>query len=236
MYYDPKSEKLTHQLQEVTQHALQLGAERVLWQRFANDRTPEDRFKVAYFHSALYTSSRGNLRNERCDGIVLYKEGDAVAVTTRDCPVLTLFSEDGGPVLVLHCSRTSLQDFDTASPVGQSIIRNALATQPQMLRHPEKVRGFITMGIAARHFHNDRYPMVIEGIHKMWGSGVVGESESGPTIDLLALIHAQLSVFGIRPEQIEHDGLDTFTDERLGSVRAGREGHNLTIVSYLQKN
>jgi hypothetical protein len=70
----------------------------------------------------------------------------------------------------------------------------------------------------------------------MWGSGVVGESESGPTIDLLALIHAQLSVFGIRPEQIEHDGLDTFTDERLGSVRAGREGHNLTIVSYLPKN
>jgi hypothetical protein len=230
--YNPQDSKLTEQQVRVTQllRAAKTDAWRVLWQRLANDRSPGRRFVVEGFAgSPLHHERFLTLNNQRCDGIILDKPWTAVAMTSRDCPILTLYRRSGGPVAVLHCSRSSLQGTDIGE-LDESVINRACKMLGPVFTHAPDVCGILTLGIASEHFHNERYPYVIAYLRNRYGAGVIGGTEERPTIDLLALVRAQLAEHGIKPEAIVSDGLDTFTDTRLASVRAQRGGHNLVFV------
>jgi copper oxidase (laccase) domain-containing protein len=231
LFYDPKQENLEEPAKTIEFLAQQVKAQNVLWQRLANDTHRTRRFRVGNRDAQPFSRSRlCTIHNERLDGVVLNKRGDCVAFSTRDCPTLILYSTQGGPIAVMHCSRSSLQGIDLGD-TEISVIKHGLQICRRWWGNREHIRGVITLGIAPEHFPNDRYPEIVSMLEKRWGPEVIKDKERS-TIDLVALIKAQLAHYGISASQVTHDGLDTFSDPRLASVRAKRGGHNLILVTY----
>ena len=230
--YDPKETNL-----DLERHAIgdlvrlhRTSVWSVLWQRLANDRFPNERFMVERFKGTpLHHIRFVCINNKRGDGVILDQGGDAVAMTSRDCPILVLYRRSGGPVAVLHCSRSSLTGVDRGEP-ERSVIHEAFKLLGPEFGQASDACGILTMGIDASHFNNERYPEVIKDLRQRYGDAVIGGSPDRPTINLYAWIQAQVAMHGMNPMHIVSDGLDTCTDERLASVRAKRGGHNLTIV------
>jgi copper oxidase (laccase) domain-containing protein len=232
--YDPKDKTDLAPQKHVIDHLARAPATKawcVLWQRLANDRCPEDRFKVRRFKGTpAHREQFVSMAPDRCDGIILDQAEDAVAMTSRDCPILVLYRRSGGPVAVLHCSRSSLTGIDRGE-IYRSVIHEAFWLLGAEFEAANDVCAVLTMGIAGEHFTNDLYPEIIAGLQREYaGKGVIGGSKERPTIDLLALVHAQLESHGVSSDRVIHDHLDTYTDPRLASVRAKRGGHNLTLV------
>lgn len=229
--YDPKEDDPETPLLIIEALAHDAGAQNVLWQRLANDRYRESRFSVLPRNVLPRNEGCfGTINHRRLDGVILTRRGDATAFITRDCPVLVLYSARGGDIAVLHCSRSSLQGIDLGNP-RHSVIANALRLCLSSWKNETHVRGIITTGIAAHHFNNERNPTITETLRAMWGDRVVPD-RTRHTIDLVALIRAQLESHGIDPECIAHDGVDTYSDERFASLRAGRGGHNVIVVTH----
>ncbi len=133
-------------------------------------------------------------------------------------------------ILVIHCSRDALHGFDIERP-DASVIPESVSMCMTEWGNLRDVYGVITLGIAPEHFPNDRYPEIVSSLIDRWGPSVVPDSARA-TIDLSALIKAQLASIGIDPSHIEHDELDTYSDERLASMRRGHGGyHNLVLVT-----
>ncbi len=228
--YDPKITDLSAQLSVVEELAREMGAERVLWQRLANDNHPEGRFRVLRAEDIPRNTDRfGHINHARCDGVVLERPRDAVALTSRDCPILILHNPHGWPAAILHCSRSSLQGAEVGDPT-RSVLNEAFQLCAGGFLDGSEVVGYLTMGIAAEHFHNERYPRITESLKKHWGKHVIGGTDERPTIDIPALVGTQLRTRGVNTARVYTDALDTFTDPRLASVRAGRGGHNLVIA------
>jgi len=230
--YDPKEKNLDLERHAITDFTRPPAtrAWSVLWQRLANDGFPEERFTIERFKSTPMHHERFvTINHKRRDGVILDQKEDAVAMTSRDCPILVLYRRSGGPVAVLHCSRSSLTGIDLGEP-ERSVIHEAFRLLGPDFGQAHDACGILTMGIGAPHFHNERYPAIIADLRKRYGTAVVGGTTDRPTIDLYAWVQAQVKVHGMDPKCIVSDGLDTFTDERLASVRAKRGGHNLTIV------
>jgi copper oxidase (laccase) domain-containing protein len=232
--YDPKDKTDLAPQKHVIDHLARAPATKawcVLWQRLANDRCPEDRFKVRRFKGTpAHREQFVSMAPDRCDGIILDQAEDAVAMTSRDCPILVLYRRSGGPVAVLHCSRSSLTGIDRGEP-HRSVIHEACALLGKEFGNAHDVCAILTMGIAAEHFPNEDHPKIIQGLERQYeGKGVIGGSKERPTIDLVALVKAQLEGYGISPNRVIHDGLDTYTNPDLASRRAKRGGHNLTLV------
>lgn len=228
--YDPKSTDLSTQLSVVEELAREMGAERVLWQRLANDNHPEGRFRVQRSVDIVRPANTfGYINYDRCDGIVLEEPGDAVALTSRDCPILILRNPHGWPAAVLHCSRSSLQGAEIGRAT-KSVFSEAFQLCAGGFLDCTEVGGYLTMGIAEEHFHNEKYPHITDSLKRNWGMHVIGGTKERPTIDIVELVRVQLRARGVSTERVLWDALDTFTDPRLASVRAGRGGHNLVIV------
>jgi hypothetical protein len=228
--YDPQSTDREEQLQVIEALARDMGAKRVLWQILANDKDRDARFRVVRAGNVPRANgSFGHINYNRCDGVVLDQSGDAVAFTSRDCPILILWNPHGTPVAVLHCSRSSLQGADIGQS-GRSVFKEAFDLCAGGFLDCKEVGGYLTMGIAAEHFHNERYLNVTDLLKRNWGKHVIGGTEERPTIDIVELVRAQLRAKGVDTERVHWDALDTFSDPRLASVRAGRGGHNLVIA------
>jgi len=229
---EPPGEKVIRVIESLAEAQ---GLKQIVWQRLPNDHHPERRFLVVNWNDVPLDQSRICTANEtRFDGVILTKPGQAVAMLTRDCPTLALRGEIGTPVAAMHCSRTSLQGFDIGQRSG-SVIANAFEKCWETWDRVTQIKGVITLGIAAKHFSNDWYPETVFSLRERWGKAVVPDLRH-MTIDLAALIKVQLNNFAgpLAEDQILLDGLDTFLDERLASVRAGHDGyHNLVIVSRI---
>jgi hypothetical protein len=113
--------------------------------------------------------------------------------------------------------------------VNESVIANALPWFGNDVE-PEQIFGAIVMGIAPEHFANGRYPEITTALSRRWGPSVVPD-QTRHTIDLKELILRQLESYRIPRENIQHDGIDTFTDKHYASLRANRGGHNLLLVT-----
>lgn len=228
--YDPKSTDRGEQLQVIEGLARDMGARRVLWQVLANDKFPEARFRVRRSADVIRPPNVfGHVNYDRCDGIVLEESGDAVAFTSRDCPILILRNPHGWPAAVLHCSRSSLQGTEVGR-ASASVLDEAFQLCAGGFLDCTEVGGYITMGIAPSHFNNERYPRITDALIRNWGAHIVGDPQGRRTIDIVELVRVQLRAKRVNTAQVYWDALDTFTDPRLASVRAGRGGHNLVIV------
>lgn len=236
LVYDPTSTNLEKPLSVIEKIAQHAGADSVLWQRLANDSMRESRFLVEVIDELPKDLNRfGTINHNRLDGVILTRSRQAVAFSTRDCPTLILYSERGGPIAVLHCSRSALQGADIGLFHHRySVIENAIKTCLPLWRDASLVCGFITFGITPEHFQNDRYPAITKNIMKLWGPSVVPDRQRG-TIDLVELIRVQLEQFGIgiKRERITHDGLDTYREVGIASKRRGcGNHHNLILVMH----
>jgi len=230
--FGPNNTDLSGPLSVIESIAKEHGLKDVLWQRPPNDNHPNRRFTVARRNEI--PTQQGHvctISNRLFDGVILTRPGQSVAMTSRDCPILMLSGENF--VAGIHCGRTALQGFDMELLKDGSVIRNAFKFLFDRVGEPRNLRAVVTMGIAPEHFNNNRYPQVLAGIRNRWGPGIVSDDDHG-RIDLLAFIRAQLSeVFNMMTSQVEWDGLDTFSDPRLVSHRAGDvETQNLGIISY----
>ncbi len=205
---------------------------RTFWQRLPGIRHPKHARRILTLSAETKQHLRGwvVMNDEPADGVCVSQRGTAVALTSRDCPYLILwFLRENQPcVLVLHCGRDQLHNV-AGGNATESVIGNAIRKAIESGVEIETIRGLITMGIRARYFTNERYPEITEALRKYWGESVVPDSEHH-TINLEELILRQLEEAGILRENIGHDGLDTYGDPRLASLRAGRGGHNMVIV------
>lgn len=227
LHYEPNETDLSTQRELIEDLARRAGASRVTWQRLTNLHThPHRRYAIeARRDETEYLHMPG----ERADGFILHHPGEAVAIATRDCPALTLFSTRGGPVAVLHCARDTLHGIDQGN-VEKSVVIDAIRQCIYEWEDMESVHGFITLGIAPQHFPNDRYPKIVEKLKDTWGEHVIHDVARG-TIDLVELITRQLETYGVARSRVSHDGLCTYSDSRLASHRRGHGGcHNLILV------
>jgi copper oxidase (laccase) domain-containing protein len=233
--YNPKLGDFTKTLPPIEAIAKNMGADNVLLQLLANDNRGRFRVSTRNLISRSY-ERMGTIEDKRIDGVILTREGDAVAFMTRDCPTLVLYTTHGGPIAVLHCSRGSLQGVDLGKP-RESIIANAMTLCQILWRNPnpQTIRGFVTLGIAGHHFSNERYPNIAKTLQECWGEQVAPHDLFSP-LNLYELILAQLSEYGIERSHVSHDGLDTFSNPLLASKRGGKETHhNLIVVLYKKR-
>ncbi len=219
----------------------ELGLPDVVWHQPAKTNEPGGRSVVHEYPPRRRMHTRpARLGQIHSDGIILRQPGQGVALATRDCPTVIIWSALGGPVAVLHASRDALHGIDVGRP-ERSVIGAAFALCGKEWRYAEHLSVAITLSIAAEHFgHNDdgsgRFSDIVWGMERLYGGYVLPDAQR-ETLDLPMVIMRQLAIWGIHPEQCFLDGLDTYADERLASRRAHQaqvkpRGHNLVIVSY----
>lgn len=232
----PETGNTTSALKVLNAWAVEQNLEDVLWQRLPNDTRPERRFTVEFRNSLPHaTSDRCVVNNEFFDGVILTEAGQSVVFATRDCPVVVIYSTRGGPVAVLHAGRTATQGYDINKPRG-SVIESAFALcYDSIWDHVSSLRATISVSIAPKHFPNDRYPKIIDGLKNRWGDSVIADHERS-TIDLVALIKAQLKNFAsMCDDQITWDETDTVSDSRLSSNRC-QDFHIVNTTHVIKKS
>ena len=173
---------------------------------------------------------------------VILKPGQAAGIVTGDCPTIVIENTKTGEVAAAHGVRNSNIDrknIDTGIPSRpyEGVVASVLDYTKW---RPEDLHVFVCAGIAPEHFEHPwsdptygepNRAMVKWIIEKYGEQCVFGNPEDG-RIDLFALIKSQCVQFGIDAEHIQHDTLDTYSDERLWSHRNRNksDGRNIVIV------
>lgn len=236
--FDPRDRdtRLEGPLATIEKHALALGAHSVIVQRLSNRPDCLGRFMVLPRSVLPYAGDRlGFVNNYRMNGLILRNRHEAAGFITRDCGTL-IVSQDKKytrgkttPVFIAHISRDSIQGTMLGKPEA-SVVTNGMSICLPEWDEPGTLRATITLCIAAEHFPNNQHPQIVAELRNRWGDEVVPDQKRS-TIDLVAVVRAQLREFGMRPEQITHDKLDTYSDTRLASKRRGDEiQHNVVLV------
>ncbi len=224
--FDPRVSDTRHICAQIAQYLSPDISGSIIWQRPPGQSNMADiRNVIGLCYSP---QQKVTMNARRADGIILRDPNITVAVTSRDCPYLVLWSEQMPCVAVLHCGRDQLHNI-LEGHVDESVIANAIPWFGNFFE-PEQIFGAIVMGIAPENFANARYPEITTALSRRWGISVVPD-QTRHTIDLKELILRQLESYKIPRENIQHDGVDTYSDKYLASLRAGRGGHNLLLVT-----
>lgn len=191
-------------------------------------------FPVRYFLDGV------EIRTGLLADAVVLRKGESAGIVTGDCPTLVIENIKTGDTVASHAGRDSnidRQKIDTGIPSREhdGVVSSILSFTQW---NPEDLRIFICAGIAPEHFdHPWAHPTYGESNKKMteWISEnygrecVLGDVENG-CIDMPALIRAQCIHSGISAEHIQHDGIDTYSDERFWSHRNKNKGGGRNIV------
>ncbi len=205
-----------------------------VWQRLPGETNTEGRRTVLVIGNGRPVDAEKKVYQfgTRYDGLILTTPGTMGIMMTSDCPVVVGFDTTGtAPPFMAHCGRDALHDIDSYSP-RESVIFRTLELWTERGGDLKNLRGYIFMGIAPEHFNNERYPHIVEAFRREWGRYAVPDYDR-QTIDLVWVIRQQLKAAGVpSPEDsFVHDGLDTFSNERLASLRAGkRDKQNVVVV------
>ncbi len=240
--FDPDKEDQEATMLQIAGFAYQSNAQNVLWQRLPNNvRSPDRRCKVgARSHLPRIDNQYVHCNEQRLDGVILSRSGDAVAFISNDCHIGVLGSRGGTDIGVFHWSRTSAQCTDLGNP-GKSVLWDVINMCRSGWKGLTSVYGVLTTGIAPEHFNNEQHPHMIDELEHLYGGYErVIPDKTRATVDMVALMRAQCAIKGIGPKQIVHDGIDTYSDPRCSSLRAENDGtkpksnlRNLVIVTKL---
>jgi len=185
------------------------------------------------------------------DGVLL-DSGTAFAVTSGDCPTLVLFNQER--VLGTHVGLRSVVQPDASSGSwGQqhNVVKNALTA---IGGSPKEVQAFICCGIRTGYQFSTRHPEFgkrnaslhswIRERHPRCHRAVLHPERE--TIDMIALVRAELMELGVPRDNIQHDNIDTFANvspdgEYLWASNArsarqtppGPKQRNLVVVASL---
>lgn len=171
----------------------------------------------------------------KADGVVLHK-GQSCLFCTRDCPIVLMADVETGLAIAAHAGRQSiLGDFQADQGILYDMIKGFPTTAW------ERVMVAIVLSIAGDHFPHDpdhedpgmreKNRHMIRWVTKRYGAQCFTDIAKG-CLSLPALIRAQCEGLGIRPENIFHDGVDTYSSNLFYSHRRGdRDGGNLIFVA-----
>ena len=186
------------------------------------------------------------------NGVPVYKNRNSIDAFTlpsgysclmrsADCPTLILFNEKNRIVVVAHCSRDSLI-------CRQEVLCGVKKRRYSTVIHPSvnvfeklgisdhEIKAHISCGIAGEYFKhkpdNEKYGRYNQDLSKFiadsYGSKCFHGHPQDGCVKLDEVIRAQLLMCGIT--NVTHDGLDTFSDQRLYSNRVGDVGRNGVFV------
>ncbi len=170
-------------------------------------------------------------------------KGEAGCRTSADCPTIVVYNRSEGDVCQAHAGRDEILpraaikagQFD---PEQDGLIANVLERIDPNGWQRQEIFVEILLSIQPQHFihhpndpewgeYNQRLIVVAEKYE------AVLTTDRGPGLDLPRLIAGLFTQFGVPPQNIVWDGVDTWSDARWHShVREGkkRTGSNLILV------
>lgn len=158
------------------------------------------------------------------EGGVLTRTGEALLVSSRDCPIVIVENRVNGRIGAVHAGRESLITRTSPCCKHLGVIESLLVAL--QVYDGARTRAYITASIGAGHFTHDEWSWV-EPFVKEYGPGVVVDHQRG-ALDLAAVITAKLERYGIY--EVARDGLCTVDTAWLGSRRAAKDGANWVFV------
>ena len=207
-----------------------LAAQSVCWVKAARDQNG------CGFQEIVEPRFSAFIQNEPdvlADGVILHTPRTAVGMRTGDCPAIVLFERNSGRLLITHAGRAAMKP--TCGRWGQieNIVTIAYRKITRGCLQPD-VTAVITGAICASCFpHNQTAAdQALVEEFAAFGPHAVPDRARG-TIDLVAIITAQLVDFGISADRITHDGLCTHEDVRLASYRRDRSEERNMVVGVL---
>tara|TARA_B100000508_G_scaffold122281_1_gene104362 strand:+ start:1354 stop:2121 length:768 start_codon:yes stop_codon:yes gene_type:complete len=169
---------------------------------------------------------------QQADGAILLSLDTAVVLPTGDCPAVVINNVATGRMVVFHAGRPALTPPTDCCGCSANIVsfgfRNAVSGTVA-----EHLRVFITGSISPEHFRHDNEDAqkLVKPFLDTYGPSVFAGDPKDGELDLVGLITRQLIGYGVLEEYIVHDGVCTFSDERLASHRReGRTFRNVTIA------
>lgn len=193
----------------------------------------------------------------QADGLLIQR-GSSAGFLTADDPAVVLADYKKDLLLAVCAGRDSLLDrkkiyTGKKSRENFSVIDSAMKVLREHGSRPENLFVGVYCGIGPRHFahsfmqkgHKRKNRQLFSFLRKEYGSQSfkkVNQCSFGP--DLFEIIVAQLAYFGVKRNQIHHDGVDTgektfFCTSRekkvkseLASHRRGTNSRNFIVVQH----
>ena len=201
-------------------------------------------------------------RGAQADGVRLNFTNDAYLLSSADCPCVVICDPRKAIALAMHAGRDALIDRDLIAGKPARAQFSVIDRAMDLMRNRGWVKGsplyvFIAAGIGPigfthpttptfwgednqeyvndRHASNRELITYLKQTYDRFHFNIVTDDDRG-SIDLVELIIAQLSEYGVTREQIEWDGVDTAFDQDennqflFHSWRRDPETRNLVMV------
>lgn len=184
-------------------------------------------------------------RHYETDGMVIPKNS-AGFMCTADCPVIIFHDLASDKLIMAHAGLASLIDklrilTGHKSRHSEGVIDD-LMFYADDLEHYEI---FVLCGISASSFtystndlvHGKNNEKMLDYLIKRYGQEAVPYGKEHGGISLKAIILGDFSNFGVSPEKIYFDGIDTYSDPRFWShaeftKKGGIDGRNGILVIH----
>lgn len=220
---------------ELSEHLEKLGIGHALNPRPVHGNIISSRRFLERSKSQLQTISLSRipiLRGLEADG-VLVGQGEAYLLFSADCLTITIVHSTTSLVMAAHFSRES--------GLRKNILQNVFE---KFSRHnPEELSVVLSLGIAPAFFnHSFDHPNygphnkeLVTDLVRRYGKDVVsGQPEEG-CLDLRFLaVQKLVREYGVLPERIWSDTIDTYGDDRFWSYRRGDKERNRVTVANIR--
>ena len=172
--------------------------------------------------------TRPGAYNLSTDGILVTKEQTA-AMYSRDCPITFIMDSSQNEGVLLHCGRPALTPTQHLMNRRYNIITAALMTLTSRGSNVADLSAYITAGICGKCFVHDGEldKQLLEPFLEDYPESV--DLVTGG-LDLIGVITKQLTLAGLKKENIHHDGECTKEHKGLASKRGGDQDSNLTVA------
>ena len=166
----------------------------------------------------VYGSSESNDFDEYADSIVIEESGSSVIMQTADCLTGVLFEHTTKRGVIIHCGKFALMPQNEFGKPIDNIVTRAYRALTKGVTKPS-VEAYLTGGICPKCFlHDDYNGQEFVKPFDQFGSHAFLNRQEG-TLNLKAIVIEQLRGFGVRLQNIRHDGLCTYEESHLASHR-----------------
>ena len=190
-------------------------------------------------------------QNKKTEGLVVPKNA-AVFLCTADCPVIVYQDYENDVLIVAHAGLNSVIDrqdvlFSRRSRFNGSVVENIIDYLDENIEETDNYEISIIGGISHESFiyspdnpvYGSENKKILEFLTGKYGDGVVPLGIDHGGISIPNTIKQQFVRWGINPNKINMDGIDTYTDPRFWSHTefvknggVGLDGRNGILVIH----
>ncbi len=177
---------------------------------------------------------RGNSTVTGADAILLARPGLSTAFATSDCGAAIFAARDTSDTVLVHPGRNQLMDI-AAPHERRTIVSAVIDTLVERGAKPEAIKAVLLGQISAEYFSHRGHEAeaAIKAQVALWGEAIMPDPER-VTLDLAALLQAQLTFYGVVGKQLLQLRHDPYRSHDLASKRAGKLGSNVVVLQRLQ--